>query len=279
MRNFLFVLFAMSLLASCKPKTEKLPSGYEYIMHTKNSTGEQATTNSLVFFHFSMRNEDSVVVSSYSEPQMPSLIIPDSATLSLQPSPIIEALMRMREGDSITIIVPLDTVKQKPMGFENAKFLYYHLALKDVKSQKEMDAAVSGVEAKVKKALEEYNNGTIKNVQTTASGLKYVIYEQGKGPKPDTNDMVSVHYYGALMDGTPFDNSFSRGTELTLPIGVGAVIPGWDEGIMLLNAGSKAMLFIPAALGYGAAGSPPAIPANADLVFYVEYSGAQKMNQ
>jgi len=48
------------------------------------------------------------------------------------------------------------------------------------------------------------------------------------------------------------------------------VIPGWDEGLLLLNKGSKATLFIPASLAYGAAGSPPVIPENADLIFYVE---------
>ena len=83
------------------------------------------------------------------------------------------------------------------------------------------------------------------------------------------NKTVSVNYYGALTDGTVFDNSFERGAPLVFPVGVGQVISGWDEGLMLLNEGSKATFFIPANLGYGenATGS---IPANSELIFYVE---------
>jgi FKBP-type peptidyl-prolyl cis-trans isomerase len=67
-----------------------------------------------------------------------------------------------------------------------------------------------------------------------------------------------------------FDNSFQRGQTFPFTLGQNQVIKGWDEGIALLNKGAKAFLFIPGALGYGEAGSPPVIPANAELVFYVE---------
>ena len=109
-------------------------------------------------------------------------------------------------------------------------------------------------------------------MQTTTSGLRYIIHEAGEeGTKPAKGDQVSVHYYGMLdADAKMFDTSFKAGQPYQFPLGMGQVIPGWDEGIMLLNKGAKATLFIPASLGYGAAGSPPVIPENADLIFYVE---------
>ena len=73
-----------------------------------------------------------------------------------------------------------------------------------------------------------------------------------------------------LKDGNIFDQSYERGQPIDFPLGVGQVIKGWDEGIGLLKPGGKATLIIPASLGYGEAGSPPVIPENAELVFYVE---------
>ncbi|MBK6948563.1 MAG: FKBP-type peptidyl-prolyl cis-trans isomerase [Haliscomenobacter sp.] len=277
MRISLALLLVLALFAGCKKEKKKLPSGYDYIMHT-SSKGQAAEPNAMAYFHFQMRNDDSVVVSSYSEPMMPMVVIPDTTNLGRPLSPIEEALMLMREGDSLTIIAPLDTVEPKPQGFEKSKFLYYDLVLKDVKTQKEMEEAVTKVEAMTKKTLDAFNKGTLENIQTTASGLKYVIHEEGKGARADSSDMVFVNYYGALMDGTMFDNSFSRGSEFNFPVGMGAVIPGWDEGLMLLKSGTKATLFIPSALAYGAAGAPPAIPADADLMFYIELNNVRKMN-
>ena len=105
--------------------------------------------------------------------------------------------------------------------------------------------------------------------QITASGLKYVIIEQGTGPQPKPGDQVMVKYTGKLEDGTVFDTG-------TIPftLGVGAVIPGWDEGIALLNEGGKATLIIPSELAYGPQGNGP-IPPNATLIFDVELQDVQ----
>ncbi|MCS7086205.1 MAG: FKBP-type peptidyl-prolyl cis-trans isomerase, partial [Bacteroidia bacterium] len=71
-------------------------------------------------------------------------------------------------------------------------------------------------------------------LKTTPTGLKYVVIEEGKGPRPVGNDRVSVHYYGTLVDGKKFDSSFDRGQPFDFVLGVGQVIKGWDEGIALL---------------------------------------------
>ena len=82
--------------------------------------------------------------------------------------------------------------------------------------------------------------------------------------------MVSVHYKGQLADGTVFDSSYKRNSPLDFQVGVGQVIPGWDEGICMLNVGDKARLVIPSDLAYGSAGAGGVIPPNATLVFDVE---------
>ena len=110
----------------------------------------------------------------------------------------------------------------------------------------------------------------LEDAQTTASGLKYVIIKEGTGDKPQPNQTVSVHYAGYLMNGQKFDSSFDRNQPIEFPIGAGRVIKGWDEGIMMLNVGTKARLIIPPELGYGARGAGGVIPPNATLVFDVE---------
>ena len=108
------------------------------------------------------------------------------------------------------------------------------------------------------------------DLTTTASGLQYVIIEEGSGEAPQAGDIVEVHYSGTLTDGTEFDSSYERGEPIRFPLGLGQVIPGWDEGIGLLNVGSKAKLVIPPELAYGEAGAGGVIPPNATLVFEVE---------
>lgn len=124
------------------------------------------------------------------------------------------------------------------------------------------------------RAAQEAADAAIANLKAdaekTASGLMYIMHEEGKGPKPAAGQNVKVHYELKLADGVVVDSSYSRGTPLDIPIGVGRVIPGWDEGIQLLNEGSKATLIVPSELGYGPSGAGGVIPPNATLIFKVE---------
>ena len=106
--------------------------------------------------------------------------------------------------------------------------------------------------------------------EKTESGLRYQFIHQGEGQKPKEEQTVSVHYKGQLTDGTVFDSSYKRNQPIDFPIGVGQVIPGWDEGIQLLGVGDKARLVIPPDLAYGARGAGGVIPPNATLIFDVE---------
>lgn len=105
---------------------------------------------------------------------------------------------------------------------------------------------------------------------TTDSGLKYYDFEEGSGESPQQGQMAVVNYTGWLEDGTMFDSSLSHGRPFSFPVGLGQVIPGWDEGVASMKVGGKRQLVIPAELGYGERGAGDAIPPNATLIFEVE---------
>ena len=105
-------------------------------------------------------------------------------------------------------------------------------------------------------------------VITTPSGLQYEVLMAGNvaSPKPNPASIVEVHYVGTLVDGTEFDRS-RDGNTIRFP--VGGVIPGWAEGIQLMNVGAKFKFFIPPHLAYGER-PLPGIGANSTLIFEVE---------
>lgn len=112
--------------------------------------------------------------------------------------------------------------------------------------------------------------GPVGKVVTLESGLQYQTYTAGEGQTARSGDTVAVHYIGTLEDGTKFDSSVDRGQPFSFTIGEGRVIKGWEQGIPGMAIGEVRVLKIPAALGYGATGSPPAIPSGATLIFQVE---------
>ncbi len=111
-------------------------------------------------------------------------------------------------------------------------------------------------------------NKTQPGVKTTASGLQYQVISQGTGAKPKPASTVTVHYRGTTIDGREFDSSYGRGEPTTFPLN--RVIPGWTEGVQLMQVGSKYKFFIPSALAYGTRGAPPQIGPNETLIFEVE---------
>ncbi|QQD18125.1 FKBP-type peptidyl-prolyl cis-trans isomerase [Spongiibacter nanhainus] len=139
--------------------------------------------------------------------------------------------------------------------------------------QKQLAARQEEAEAEGQKNLEEAKaffaeNAEKEGVQTTESGLQYIVVEAGDGDKPGADDTVEVHYKGTLLDGTEFDSSYKRGETVSFP--VSGVIPGWTEALQLMSEGAKWKLFIPSDLAYGAGGAGQMIGPNAALVFEVE---------
>ncbi|HEX8504040.1 MAG TPA: FKBP-type peptidyl-prolyl cis-trans isomerase [Hymenobacter sp.] len=152
---------------------------------------------------------------------------------------------------------------------------------KQMKAQKEAQAkalAEPAVQAQFKKddaVLQEYIKKNNLTVQKTPSGIYYQVLKPGTGAKPTPGQTVSVNYNGTLLSGKQFDSSEKQGKPIDFPIGVGQVIPGWDEGIALLNKGSRAILLIPSPLAYGPRGAGADIPADSPLRFEVELVDVQ----
>jgi peptidylprolyl isomerase len=94
---------------------------------------------------------------------------------------------------------------------------------------------------------------------------------KGKGPGAKPGDVVVVNYVGMnFSNGQEFDASWDRGQPFPVQLGAGNVIPGWEKGLIGIKKGGRRKLTIPPELGYGAQGSPPAIPPNETLIFVID---------
>ena len=136
--------------------------------------------------------------------------------------------------------------------------------------QEQQQAAAAAAAAENSAAGEAFlaENAAREGVTVTDSGLQYEVMTEAEGEKPTLEDTVSVHYVGTLMDGTEFDSSVARGEPATFPLQ--GVIPGWTEGVQLMNVGSKYRFVIPSDLAYGDRGAGQAIGPGETLVFEVE---------
>jgi len=135
------------------------------------------------------------------------------------------------------------------------------------KIQAEKQAASAKANLEAGQAFQK-TYGAGEGVQKTDSGLLYKILTAGEGKKPSASDRVVVHYEGTLIDGQVFDSSYRRNEPATF--GVGQVIPGWQEVLQLMPAGSTWEVVIPSGLAYGPQGTPNGIPPNSTLKFKVE---------
>jgi len=142
--------------------------------------------------------------------------------------------------------------------------------------QKEMMAKQEEVGKKNKSEGEAFlaENKKKEGVKTLPSGLQYKVSKAGTGKKPKSNDTVTVHYRGTLINGTEFDSSYKRGQTVSFP--VSGVIPGWTEALQLMEEGAKWQLFIPSNLAYGEKGAGNVIGPNATLIFEIELISIQE---
>ncbi|GAA4312700.1 FKBP-type peptidyl-prolyl cis-trans isomerase [Nibribacter koreensis] len=122
----------------------------------------------------------------------------------------------------------------------------------------------------IKAYLQEFMGLTEKDYTRTASGLYYVVKTAGNGVKPVNGQEVEMHYVGRFVsDSQKFDSSYDRAKTFKFILGIGKVIKGWDEGVLLMSKGEKGLLLIPSHLGYGRYGSG-SVPGNTPIMFDVE---------
>ena len=174
---------------------------------------------------------------------------------------------KVKEGQSIVDTIAQDDVLEGieiiSVGDEASNFAAVE-AFRTFEGSREKRIAEQ--KASMEAAMEKLAAGFDK----TESGLRYKVIQNGNGSKAEKGKTVSVHYNGQLVDGTVFDSSYKRNQPFDFPLGLGQVIPGWDEGIQLLKVGDKARFVIPSDLAYGSAGAGGVIPPDATLIFDVE---------
>lgn len=150
-------------------------------------------------------------------------------------------------------------------------FNTFHVAAQS-ETNSENEEAKRNAALEATATLEAYKlNALGDKLISTPSGLKYVIHHNGSGLKVKPGQYVLLHYYGMLLDGMRFDDSYKNGYPFGFLTGHNQVIAGFDEALTLLPEGSRFTVFIPAKLAYGENGAPPVIPANAELVFHLNF--------
>jgi FKBP-type peptidyl-prolyl cis-trans isomerase len=230
-------------------------SGLKIIKFESNKTGKKAEAGTRAKVHYSGFLTDGKMFDSSVERGQPF-------TLQIGKGQVIkgwdEGLALLRKGEKAKLIIP----------YELAYGEAGRAPVIPAKADLIFDVEIVDVEELAVPVV--YKTEGLE-IQTAASGLQYyIISKSGSGLKTKAGSVVSVHYSGYLTDGKMFDSSIERGDPIEFPLGMGRVIPGWDEGIALMEVGDKFKLVIPYKLAYGENGQPPVIPAKADLIFDVE---------
>jgi FKBP-type peptidyl-prolyl cis-trans isomerase len=272
-KKLLYVAGSCLLFASCNNKYEgfeRSESGLYYKFHIENTTNHVPEKNEIVSMGMSIRTDNDSLVQDFRQ----------FSTVMQSPKfkgDIYDALSLMHEGDSATFIINakqyynMYNYGQVPNFVKNDKTMLWVTIKVNGTISYEQYQIVKENERKEGElnAIDDYLKQNNIVATPRPSGLYYIETKTGKGNLPKTGQNCSVHYTGKLLDGTIFDSSIGRGEPLTIQLGAGQVIPGWEEGIALIKKTGQAILIIPSHLGYGERGIG-SIPPYAPLVFEVE---------
>lgn len=283
MRKNFFLLSALFLMLSVLTGCSNAPKGYQatdnglYYRLFTNNGGENPQIGDLLELTMSCSVNDTVVILPLTKNIIPM-------TEPSFWSDFVEGFSMMHKGDSASFIVDIDSsfvnlfgYNTLPPQFSSTDIMRFEVRLDDFYPESEfrfrmIENIKKNYPAETEKAASELNAYLEKNgvvAQPTSTGLYYVKTQDGTGEKPSKGSTVKAYYTGYLLDGTVFDTSIERGEPIEFVLGVGQVIPGWDEGIALMSKGEKAVLYIPYYLAYGDR-DLGVIPPFSNLVFEVE---------
>ena len=283
MRKNFFLLSALFLMLSLLTGCSNAPKGYQatdnglYYRLFTNNGGENPQIGDLLELTMSCSVNDTVVILPLTKNIIPM-------TEPSFWSDFVEGFSMMHKGDSASFIVDIDSsfvnlfgYNTLPPQFSSTDIMRFEVRLDDFYPESEfrfrmIENIKKNYPAETEKAASELNAYLEKNgvvAQPTSTGLYYVKTQDGTGEKPSKGSTVKAHYTGYLLDGTVFDTSIERGEPIEFVLGVGQVIPGWDEGIAMMSKGEKAVLYIPYYLAYGDK-NLGVIPPFSNLVFEVE---------
>ena len=283
------ILTAASIIqANAQDNMMHTPKGAQVKIVASNP-GNKIKLNDVVTFDVVQKTEkDSVLFSSYTLGHPVKIQVQESQNVG----DLMEVLPLLAEKDSAFVKVPTDSIfkdheEQRPPFLPKGSNLVFTVKIVRIQSLQDAMAERNAMLEKMKNDELTVRNKYIADhkliVKTTPSGLEYLITMPSLKHKPLKGDTLFVNYTGSTLDGKVFDSSIQAEAQkaglnqpgrnyepLQVIVGTGSVIKGWDEGLLLLNEGSKAKLIIPSALGYGAEGGGGDIPPYSTLVFDVE---------
>ena len=288
LKHFVKAALIVALAAACgKNRVQVTDNGLKYQIHEQKEGTRKAKVGDIMTVHLMLlNNKDSVLSDSHKDGNP----IPLPVQVPAFKGSYEEGLTLLGKGDSATFYVSADslfTKNMRPLPPSVQKGTDVGIAVKvlDVQSEEEYRKEQTTKFEKQKviddKIIQDYlaKNAMAGKTQKTDNGVYYVVTQPGTGPTPAPGDIVSVHYTGKLLNGKVFEDSRTSpgtgGRPGQFPIGVGRVIPGWDETITKMNKGEKATLIIPSTMAYGPQGNQ-LIPANSVLVFDIELVDFQK---
>jgi FKBP-type peptidyl-prolyl cis-trans isomerase FkpA len=284
-KNLMFLALAAIGLASCNGGYKKGDNGMLYNIYTDKS-GPKIKEGDFLLANLIIKTDaDSVLLSTYDQGRATPLILPKAQTKG----DVFDAIKLLAEGDSASVKIVADSVFKKapkPPTFKG-KYVIYDLKIikvipKGTQTDQVFHEAINKYMASLAAADKNAEPAKIKKfiadnkltVNKTDSGLYYVITTPGTGPLIAKGDTAVINYTGKLLSGKVFDSSIKSVavkaklgsldmrpyTPIRVAVGEHKVIPGWDQGLLLLNKGAKATLVIPSSLAYGGQGAGPIAP-------------------
>jgi FKBP-type peptidyl-prolyl cis-trans isomerase FkpA len=283
----LVVLVMLSVNTQAQNK-EGVVKGVRYNI-TSSNPGTKIKLNDVITFNFTAKTDkDSLLQSSY----VMGLPVKVQVAPSGELVDLMDIFILLSANDAVMVKIPTDSIfkdneQQRPPYFPKGSFLNYNIKIEKVQSLEEALAErakmMEDLKTAEKDSIEKYITKNKLTVNTTASGLRYIITKPSAKAKPVAGDTVLVNYTGRTLDGKVFDSSIEAESTkaglvqpgrvfepISLVVGEGEVIKGWDEGLLLINEGAKATFIIPSDLGYGIQGQGDAIKPFSTLVFDIE---------
>jgi len=290
-------IFSIAVLLAVLGFQVKAQDGYvktakgNLVKNLTNKTGDKIKVDDVITFDIVQKTDkDSLLGSSYTagRPVKIQVKAPQNTPDLMDVFPLLAV------KDSACVKVPTDSIfkghdAERPPFFPKGSFLVCYIKVERVQSLNdaigERNKSIDSMRNVETTSRDKYITDHKLVLNTTKTGLKYVITKPSIKSKPLAGDTVLVDYVGKLLDGTVFDTSIKEVAQksgtyqegrpyepLKFPVGKQNVIAGWDEGLLLLGNGAKATFVIPSNLAYGDQGSG-AIPPFATLVFDVEMKG------
>lgn len=267
------IILAAMALASCN--NVEVVDGVKIQKHEHDDSAPKLKEGDIITFDLVIKNDaDSTIKDSRKEGKPLQDLVPPAAAAGAFKGSFENGLRLLAVGDSATIFVPVDSLfkdanQPVPPFLKRGTDVRFIVKIKKSQSradfEKEMSKLAAEQMGKDAKLIDAFVARSGKKFTKTSTGLYVSISNPGAGEAPQMGESWAVNYAGTFLDGKEFD----KGAAVTLPP-VGQLVPGFNEALMLLKKGGKGTFVIPSALGYGAQGAAPRIPANAVLVFELE---------